>query len=681
MPLKTLVDGYTYFVVPDGEQIRTTADDVGGLYHRDTRYLSQLDWTITDDRFRSLRSVLESPAAMRELLAPAGTEINDISGETAPKHTPIVITRETGISEGYGCIQTLTVSNHHTTTQTVELTATLDVDFADLFEVRGFESDVDRHIDTTVDGDEILSRYTYDHTGGETTYETRVSFTPSPDELTRSRATLSVAVPPQGETSVSVAVGIDGASPHDAPSRRQRRPVSIPTLPASDDTHGMVLEQAAEDLVALTTETAVGPVPLAGTPWFVTPFGRDALITAYQALPVAPELAEGTLRYLASHRGETTNPMTEEAPGKIFHEQRHGELAKRGYIPHTPYYGTVDATPLWILLLAETCRWKGDLSLAADLADALAETVEWVYQASRDGPTDPFIYYDDSDHGLTHKAWKDTADSIRYADGTPADRPLAVAEVQGYAAASLSAGASLLAEISDSSQEGLSTHSPETYRSRVADIEAAFDSEFWLPDRSFYAVAKQADGTIVDGVASNIGHCLWTGLIPDARAATVVDTLLSEALTGGWGVRTTSAADIGYSPVSYHVGGVWPHDTALTTLGLANYGYDAAAERLGGYVLEAATNFQNHRLPELYCGFGRDHLPTPYPAACTPQAWAASAPFAILRASTGLHPNGGQPTATRSTDLFENAAVRTVIDTAANRVGNTPLGGGDEADD
>lgn len=678
MPLKTLVDGYTYLVVPEGEQVRMSADDAGGLYHRDTRYLSQLDWTIADRRFRSLQSVLRSPAVMRESLAPVGTEINDISSDTVPKHTPLVVTRETEVIEGHGCTQTLVVSNHRGTARTVELTATVRADFVDLFEVRGFDSGVDRHVDTAIDDDRIRSRYTYEHNDGETTYETQLSFEPSPDELTSSQATVSVTIPPRGKASVSVGVGIGGAIDHDACGcDRQMRPVSVPALSSPDDAHERVLTRAAEDLAALTTTTAVGPVPLAGTPWFVAPFGRDALITAYQALPAVPELAEGTLRYLAAHRGEATDPMTEEAPGKIFHEQRHGELAKRERIPHTPYYGTIDATPLWVLLLAETCRWHGDHSLATDLTGALTETVEWVYQASRDGPSDPFVYYDGSEQGLTHKAWKDTADSIRHADGTPADRPLAVAEVQAYAAAALSMGADLL---DDAVNNSSLPRSLGAYRSRAAEIEAAFDAEFWLPDRSFYAVAKQADGTVVDGVTSNIGHCLWTGLVPDTRADAVVDMLLSEGLTGGWGLRTTSAADDGYSPVSYHTGGVWPHDTALMMLGLANYGYNTAAERVGRYILDAAKSFQDNRLPELYCGFSRDESPTPYPEACTPQAWAASAPFAILRASAGITPDDdGQPVATRSTELFADAAVQTIVDTTSEVSESTPsAASGDE---
>lgn len=680
MSPRTLVDGYTYLVVPEGDRARTTTGDVGGLYHRDTRHLSQLDWTMADGSFRLLQSTLESPAALRELLAPVGTAVNDVSGESVPKHTPLVLTRETAVAEGTGCTQTLVVNNQRATSRTVELAVSFGADFADVFEVRGLDSGIDRDVDAAVTDGTVRSRYAYDHADGETTYETNVSFSPPPAELTASRATFSVSVPPRGQTSVSVGVGVgDDVAPDAALGRRERRqPASVPALSASEDAHGAVLAQAADDLTALTTETAVGPVPLAGTPWFVAPFGRDALITAYQALPVAPELAAGTLRYLAARRGETTDAVTEEAPGKVLHEQRHGELATRERIPHTPYYGTVDATPLWVLLLAETCRWNGDRSLAADLRGALADAVEWVYRATHDGPADPFVYYDSSDHGLTHKAWKDTPDSIRHADGTPADRPLAVAEVQAYAAAALSAGGELLADVAETVGDGDPARPPEEYRRRAAAVETAFDAEFWLPERSFYAVAKRHDGRTVDSVASNVGHCLWTGLVPDERAEAVVETLLDE-LTGGWGLRTMSAADAGYSPVSYHAGGVWPHDTALTALGLAEYGHEAAAERLGRHVLDAAAAFEDDRLPELYCGFGREDPPTPYPAACTPQAWAASAPFAILRASAGLDPGGdGTPTATRTTGLFTDAAVRAVTGEAPGPAETTTAVSGGE---
>lgn len=668
MPVETLVDGYTYLVLPDGESAQLSTATTGGLYHQDTRYLSTLEWATADAALRSLQSTLQSPAVTRELLAPVETTVNAMSGETVPKHTDIVLALETGVHEGAGCSQTITVHNHTATTRTVPLTVHFDADYADIFEVRGVETDIDRTVRTTVSQDTVQTAYSFEDNGEKTEYTTTLSFSSPPDSLSEHEATIELTVPPQGTASCGLTVGIDGADPPtDTEQPDRNRPIELPVVPTATDTYDDVLRQAAADLAALTTETEHGPIALAGTPWFVTPFGRDALITALQTLPVAPALALGTLRYLAAHRGTSTDPITEEEPGKIFHEQRQGELAHRGLIPHTPYYGTVDATPLWILLLKETCTWTGSLAPADELAATLADTLDWVYTATRTGPEDPFIYYDSSDHALTHKAWKDTADSIRNTDGTPADRPLAVAEVQGYAAAALTEGAELLTRLQDRGVTPDTAEPPDAYRSRAEAIETAFTNEFWLPERSFYAVAKTGDGDIVDSITSNVGHCLWTGLIDQDHVEPVAETLLGTAMRGGWGLRTMSADDAGYSPVSYHAGGIWPHDTSLAALGLAEHGYADEAERLGRHVLDAAATFKDQRLPELYCGFARRDPPTPYPAACTPQAWGAGAPFAILRATVGLRPDkNGHPTVTRSSDLFAASVIDQLTEEAAS---------------
>lgn len=664
MPLNTLVDGYTY-LVSKGEETGVDSSDVGGLFHRDTRYLSRFEWAVDGTELHQLQSTLRSPASRRELFAPSESSVNDISGEAVPKHNPLIVTRDTGVFEESGLTQTVQIENHTPTTQSVTVTATFETDFADLFEVRGFGSDIDRDVSATTGRDRATLSYGFTQNGTRREYTTTLGFEPRPDSLSEDTARFDLNIPAQDSRHVTARVGIDTGLPREEISSPRERPISVPTIPAQQSSHTEVIDQAAADLEALTAETNLGPVPLAGTPWFVTAFGRDALITAYQTLPVVPSLAAGTLRYLAAHRGDTTDDLTEEAPGKIFHEQRQGELAARGLVPHTPYYGTVDATPLWVLLLAEFCDWDGSTELAAELAPALADTLEWVYQATHRGDTDPFIYYDSSESGLTHKAWKDTADSIRNADGVPADRPLAVAEVQGYASAALSRGAALIDTIQNQGEfKDASLSTPlSAYRDRANSIQNVFDDEFWMSDRSFYAVAKTGDGQIVDSVTSNVGHCLWTGLVPDDRVDAVVETLQGTAMSGGWGLRTMSAEDGGYSPVSYHAGGVWPHDTSLTVLGLAKAGYYDTAETLGKHVLDAAAMFENQRLPELYCGFSRDDDPTPYPAACTPQAWGAGAPFAILRASFGLQPaEDGTFAATRTSELFGDVALDTLDD-------------------
>lgn len=665
MTQETLVDGYTYLVFPTANDSDITASDTGGLYDRDTRYLSRLSCDVTTGTLTRLQSTLVSPRRRTETFVPSTTGVNTMTGTgEVAKHTDRSFTRRFSVTEGHGAVQTITVRNHSPEPESVELRLGFEADFADVFEVRGFEADIDRRIETHVAEDTVRKTYSFTHGDTDTTYETTVAFDPEPTALSDDEARFSLGVEPRDTATVTTRIGLDDTLPpvETLPADTDR--VDIPAVPTADDRLAGVVEQAAADLRALTTETEYGHVPLAGTPWFAAPFGRDALITAYQALPVAPELATGTLRYLAAHQGKRTDDRREEEPGKIFHEQRRGELAAREMVPHTPFYGTIDATPLWVLLLAETCDWRGTPALAADLAESLRAALDWVYETSTSGPDDPFLYYTTTDTGLAHRGWKDTTASVQFADGTTADGPLAIAEVQGYAAAALRRGSSLLARVAG--QEGttdVSTDRCVEYRERAAAIEHSFDDQFWLPDRSFYGLAKTGTGAIVDAVTSNVGHCLWTGLVPEARAGTVVETLQRPELADSWGIRTMSDTDAGYSPVSYHAGGVWPHDTSLVAVGLSRYGYGDVAERIGRHVLDAGARTRHERLPELYCGFDRETEPTPYPATCVPQAWGAGTPFALLRAAFGLRSDGdGTVVSTRSSSLFPERALDPVRD-------------------
>lgn len=653
MPPTTLVDGRTYLVIPADATSGFANADVGGLYHRDTRHLSALRLELADRDLVRIGETLERPFARTETFAPASSAVNRISERNVPKHTHLTVTRERQVCEDVGYVETVSVANHSPESRTVELAVSFDVDFADLFEVRGLASDIDREIATVVDDSIVRRQYTFECDGSGETYGTTMSFASEPQSLSEDRASFALEIGPGRTETISftASLGEDPVTPGETSPRTP--PIELPVITPEDDRLADVFRQAAADLAALTTETEHGPVPLAGTPWFVTPFGRDGMITALQVLPFTPALAEGTLRYFAANRGRESDRTREEAPGKVFHEIRHGELAAREEIPHTPYYGTIDATALWVLLLAETCEWRGSHELATDLGAALVAALDWICRTSDEGPDDPFLYYDAAGD-LSHKAWKDTADSIRFADGTPAEPPLAVAEVQGYAEAALRRGAKLLSRI-DADVD----HEP--YADHAREIRRRFDAEFWLPEQSYYAVAKNGDGRIVDSVTSNVGHCLWTETIPAERADDVIATLLDDSLAGGWGLRTLDADNPGYSPVSYHAGGVWPHDTSLVALGLAKYGRGDAAERLGRQVLSASTTFRNERLPELYCAFDRDRDPAAYPAACVPQAWAAGAPYAFLRAAFDLRPtDDGTATTGRSPDLFDAGIDRHV---------------------
>ncbi|MFC6974985.1 glycogen debranching N-terminal domain-containing protein [Halomicroarcula sp. GCM10025709] len=325
MTQETLVDGYTYLVFPTATHADITAGDTGGLYDRDTRYLSELSCDVATGTLTRLQSTLVSPRSRTETFVPAATGVNTMTGTgEVAKHTDRSFTRRLSVTEGHGAVQTITVRNHSPDPESVELRLGFEADFADVFEVRGFEADINRTVETRIAEDTVHKSYSFTHGDADTRYATTVAFDPAPTSLTDDEARFSLGVEPRDTATVTTRIGLDDALPSAETASGDTDRVDIPAVPTADDELAGVVEQAAADLRALTTDTEYGRVPLAGTPWFAAPFGRDALITAYQALPVAPELAAGTLRYLAAHQGQRTDDRREEEPGKIFHEQRQG---------------------------------------------------------------------------------------------------------------------------------------------------------------------------------------------------------------------------------------------------------------------------------------------------------------------------------------------------------------------
>lgn len=659
MAREALVDGYTAFV---GRRDRPGfgGDEAGdgGLYHRDTRHLSTLSTAISGTRLAVVGRDLRGSDGRRIVAAGADSSVNRVDSQ-AVKRTDLVVTVDQSVTEGGGLRHRITVRNHAASPLSERLTVGVDADFADVFEVRGFASGLDREVRATTQADTVRFEYTYDGSDGHVRRTTTVTFDRDPAVCTPERVAFDLDVGPQSSTTVTVSVvpGVERPSA-DATAEPVSDPyaVDVSRIGTGRADYDAVLDRASADLAGLTTRTDHGLVPLAGVPWFVTVFGRDALLTALEALPVAPALARGTLRYLAAHQGTTTDAVREEAPGKVFHEIRSGELADTERIPHRPYYGSVDATPLWVSLLAETWRFTGDDALVESLSESLWAAVEWI-QTARDGDADdPFLYYDASPAvGMEHKAWRDTPGSVQFPDGREAEPPVASVEVQGYVYRALADAATLSATVLDDADRAASL------RADAAALAEAFEAEFWTPEREYYAVAK-AGGRLVPTPTSNVGHCLLSGIVSDSRAPAVVETLRSPSLFSGWGLRTVGTEAAGYSPLSYHLGSVWPHDTALTALGLARYGFAETAELLAERVLDAASRLADGRLPELFCGFDDDVDPKPYPASCSPQAWSAAAPFAFLRATWGLEPDRPGVSVARTPSLFAGDAVAPITD-------------------
>jgi len=395
----------------------------------------------------------------------------------------------------------------------------------------------------------------------------------------------------------------------------------------------LVIARSVADLRLLRND---GPDPgehyvAAGVPWFSTLFGRDAILTAFEALPFRPQLAIETLTVLANHQSTVDDPTRDAEPGKILHELRTGEMARSGELPHTPYFGSVDSTPLWLVLLGATFDWTGDRALLDRLWPNALAALDWIDRyGDRDG--DGFVEYERrTEHGLLNQGWKDSLDAVRDRAGRTVDGPIALVEVQGYVYDAKRRLAGLARVRGDHQLAARLEADAERLRDRFA-------SAFWSDDQRFYAMALDGAKRPADAIASNAGHGLWSGIVAPEHAASVAERLLGSACTSGWGIRTYAADQPGYNPIGYHTGSVWPHDNALIAAGLKRYGLDDACDRVVTAVFEAAQRFEHFRLPELYCGFDRgdSSAPVPYPVACSPQAWAAGAPFLLLSTMLGL---------------------------------------------
>ena len=373
-------------------------------------------------------------------------------------------------------------------------------------------------------------------------------------------------------------------------------------------------------------------LPAAGLPWFLTLFGRDTLLTSYQLVAFGPRIARGALIALGTLQGTKMDDFRDEEPGKIPHELRAGELTRLGLKPHSPYYGTADATILWLTLLSEYWRWTRDDEFVVSLRDNALAALRWIDEhGDLDG--DGYVEYATrSSQGLGNQCWRDSWDGIQYADGTIPPLPIATCEIQGY----VYDAKQRLAELADGplADPALATR----LRAEAKALRERFDRDFWIDERGgYYAIGLDGDKLRIDSMTSNIGQLLWTGIVPQERAGAIAAHLMSDALHSGWGVRTLSTDDRGYNPIGYHLGTVWPHDNSIIAMGLARYGFRDEVNRIAMPLLEAAA-FSGYRLPEAFSGYERSvgRFPIPYPTACSPQAWATGTPVALVRAMLGL---------------------------------------------
>ena len=628
----TLVEGSAFCIsATNGDFLPDTSH---GLFFRDSRFLSRLELTINGKHPEGLAADTTEPFSAVFV------------GRTHPRpghsDSALMIFRHRYI--GRGMREDLVIRNFADEPSYCSVQLVVEADFADLFDVKeGLGAGPgDRSVDNEDGG--LVFRFR----SGGTRRGTRVTFT-QPAQLHREQATFEVIVPARGEwrTCLQVTPIIDGGDIE--PRHRCGEPVAdatpaerltkwrreIPMVTTDHDGLRRVVARSAEDLGALRIFDPDYPertVVAAGAPWFMTLFGRDSLLTSWMALLVDPDLALGVLQTLARFQGQDVDPRNEEEPGRILHEMRFGDAPSLSLGGGRVYYGTADATPLFVMLLGELRRW----GLAAEVVDQLLphadRAMDWIENfGDRDG--DGYVEYQRStDRGLGNQGWKDSWDGVRFANGEVAKAPIALCEVQAYVYGAYLARAHFATEAGDDA-------TAERFRTKAAELKRAFNRDFWLEDRGWLAMGLDAEKRPIDALASNMGHCLWTGIVDQDKAHRVAHHLLSPEMFSGWGIRTLATSMTGYNPISYHCGSVWPHDNAIVAAGLMRYGFVGAAQAVVLALLDAAET-QVGRLPELFSGIERSEFAgvVSYPTSCSPQAWAAASPLLFLRTLLRLDP-------------------------------------------
>jgi glycogen debranching enzyme len=618
--------GPTFMVSDVRGDVEVNLDEPEGLFHGDMRHLSRWGLRVNGRSLTALAAEsIDSDHAAMYLQEPTGTVYANATLSIVRRRQVDDILRER-----------IEVTNHDPRPAHLVLTLTFGADFADIFEVKdrlGKAGNLYHH----VHDDHVVLGYRREEYVRETRIDAPGAF------FTEESADFRMTLAP-GETwtrEIEVSVSASGGSrigrhaPHRESVDLAEWLERAPALNTDSDDLRSLYRQSLVDLAALRfcpDPDATGQVPAAGLPWFMALFGRDSLITSFQAIPYAPDLARSTLHALAAAQAEDFDDFRDAEPGKILHELRHGELVHFKQRPHSPYYGTVDATPLFLVVLDEYERWTGDTATVRELEPNARAAIRWLEEyADLDG--DGFVEYctRNPETGLVNQAWKDSWNAIIHPDGRVAARPHAVCEVQGYAYDARVRSARLARDVWNDPELA------DRLERDAASLRARFDDAFWLEDEGFYALALDAAKAPVRTLASNMGHLLWSGIVPEERVDAVADRLIGDAMYSGWGVRTLAAGQPAYNPMEYHNGTVWPHDNALIAAGLARYGRHDDTARIARSVIEMAPHV-GYRLPEALVGASRKDVefPVPYPSACSPQAWAAGTPLLLITSLLGL---------------------------------------------
>jgi len=633
---QVLKDGDTFAVFDRHGDIQAAGLGQEGLYHEGTRFLSRLQFKLGNARPFLLNSTVQED----NLLFVVNLTNPDVyrTGQLMLPRGTLHITRTKFLRQST-CFETIKFINYGLAPVEVRFSIEFDADFADLFEVRGMTRER-RGIRS--DAKTATDQLSFAYAGLDGVARlTRIHCAPAPNYLTTSEAVFIQPLGPKEEkeffltytceTAGAAPVGLNYGRAHaDAKLALETLRARACRVHTSNEKFNEWLARSSSDLHMMVTSTPFGFYPYAGVPWFSTPFGRDGIITALEYLWVNPEIARGVLAFLAGSQAQRKDPDRDAEPGKILHETRKGEMAALREIPFDLYYGSIDATPLFVMLAGAYLERTNDLEFVGSIWPHIEFALLWMDNyGDRDG--DGFLEYARySPKGLTQQGWKDSWDSVFHRDGALAEGPIALCEVQGYAYGARIAGAAIAAVLGE-------TKKAKRLLARAEKLRENFQQHFWCEEISSYAMALDGAKRQCQVSASNAGHCLYAGIAEPDLAQRIAATLMQEHSFSGWGVRTLSTSEARFNPMSYHNGSIWPHDNALIAAGLTRYGFKENASQILRGMFEASL-FVEYRLPELFCGFYRreGEGPVPYPVACSPQAWSAASVFLLLQAVLGL---------------------------------------------
>jgi glycogen debranching enzyme len=634
-----LKHGDSFAVFDHSGDIKPIGRGEQGFFHEGTRFLSCLMLRVNQSEPLFLSSTVQEDNGLLTVdLTNPDFRVKQ-TGEVLLRRGTLHIFRAKLVWQGI-CYERLRIRNFGLVPVSLSFSWSFDADYADIFEVRGTKRKAKGRFLKPEVGEACV---TLSYRGlDKVVRRTRLQFSPPPNEVSSSQATFEVSLPPQEETAVYLTVSAQIGDPSfQTPSYESAWHLSSATFRTArrraasvETSHALAnnwIGRGAADLGMMVTETPYGPYPYAGVPWFSTAFGRDGIITAMQYLWLDPAIARGVLAYLASTQARAVHPEQDAEPGKILHETRGGEMAALGEVPFGRYYGSVDATPLFVMLAAAYYERTADRAMIESIWPNLEQALAWI-DTYGDPDHDGFVEYaKQSSCGLVQQGWKDSGDSIFHADGSLAQGPIALCEVQGYVYAAKRGAAGLALALERPERGTQLLH-------QAAVLQQRFEQAFWCEDLGTYALALDGEKQPCRVRTSNPGHCLWTGIANAEHARRVAQCLLEASSFSGWGIRTVAEGEVRYNPMSYHNGSIWPHDNSLIAAGMARYGLMDGVQRVLTAMFDTSLFMDLHRMPELFCGFPNrpGQGPTLYPVACSPQAWAAGAVFLLLQSCLGL---------------------------------------------